>query len=388
MTDLAKIRAALQSIIDAIDAAPEHEPAPGHGETPPAHPAPAPEHETAPEPGHDSAPEPDHGGTPAPHPAPEPDPIPDPAPAPDPVPPPPATPLPPAGTYDRVAALTSLDNDDWRGWPSIDAGYQLPPGFIVTPAEVINETFSGDLLRVNIGDRMFTTLTRMGGLQIANRATGNTSIQASVQIAAGGGIDSINGARLDGANGVSKALSTRPPAGGKPAGFVGELLDCAIVNHGYDALKLAGGVGRACRIEGNYFAPPVYYGGAPHYDAFTITGSEGGMLIRNNLIDMSLTNGGVGVNNAFQFAPYWDNSIYDDIDIVENIVLHGNERSYAVAKGSAIKTANASAVWRGQIRFTGNWWRKSGDITKIFYARQNFADVWSGNIDLDTGAVI
>lgn len=300
----------------------------------------------------------------------------------------PATPIPPATTYDQVAALASLDNDDWQGWPSIDAGYQMPVGFVVTSTEVINKGFSGDLLQVNIGDRMFTTHVRMGGLQIANRATGATAAQASVQIMAGGGIDSLNGSRLDGALGVSKMLSQRPPGGGKPAGYLGEMVGCAVVNHGYDGAKTAGSPYGVCRIEGNYFAAPRYFGGAPHYDCFTINGAEGGMVIRRNLIDMSLTNGGVGINNAFQFAPYWDRTIYDDIDIEENIILHGNDRSFAVSRGSANDSYNASAVWRGQIRFTGNWWRKAGGVRKIFYAGNNFADVWSGNLDLDTGAMI
>lgn len=112
------------------------------------------------------------------------------------------------------------------------------------------------------------------------------------------------------------------------------------------------------------------------------------MLISRNLIDMSLVNGGVGVNNAFQFAPYWNGTIYDDIDITENIILHGNDRSFAVSKGSANAAYNASALCRGQIRFTSNWWRKAGGARKIFYAGNNFADVWQGNIDLDTGAMI
>ena len=117
-------------------------------------------------------------------------------------------------------------------------------------------------------------------------------------------------------------------------------------------------------------------------------GAEHGLLIRRNLIDMSLSGGGVGVNNAFQFAPYWNGTIYDDIDITENIILHGNDRSFAIMKGSANASYNASALWRGQIGFRGNWWRKAGGARKIFYASNNFADVWTGNIDLDTGAVI
>lgn len=328
---------------------------------------------------------------PDPVPDPAPDPVPDPTPAPTPTPTPtpvPPTPIPPATTYDAVAALVALDTDDWKGWPSIDAGYQLPPGFVVTANEVINQGFTGDLLKVNIGDRMFTTHVRMGGLQIANRATGATTAQASVQIMAGGGIDSITGSRLDGANGVSKMLTQRPPSGSAPAGHLGEMVGCVVVNHGYDGAKTAGSPYGLCRIEGNYFAAPAYYGGAPHFDEFTIMGAENGLLIRRNLIDMSLANGGVGVNNAFQFAPYWNGTIYDDIDITENIILHGNDRSFAVSKGSANASYNASALWRGQIRFTGNWWRKAGGARKIFYSGNNFADVWSGNIDLATGAMI
>ena len=336
-------------------------------------------------------PEPQPEPTPEPAPTPEPEPTPEPTPEPpvDPVPPqPPAQPNPPASVKDRVLALSALDNDDWKAWPSIDAGHQLPAGFTVTPNEVINHGFSGDLLGVDIGDRMFTTAVRMGGLRIANRATGATTAQASVQIMAGGGIDSLDGCRLDGANGVSKALSQRPPSGAAPAGHLGEMVGCAIVNHGYDGLKTAGSPFGLCRIEGNYFAAPAYYGGAPHFDEMTIMGAEGGMLIARNLIDMSLSGGGVGVNNAFQFAPYWNGTIYDDIDITENIILHGNDRSFAIMKGSANASYNAAALWRGQIRFTGNWWRKAGGARKIFYAGNNFADVWQGNIDLDTGAAI
>lgn len=346
---------------------------------------PAPEPEPTPEPVPDPDPAPEPVPEPEPTPEPTPEPVPEPTPDPAPVPP---TPLPPASTYDAVNALTALDNDDWQGWPSIDAGYQLPAGFVVTATEVINQGFSGDLLGVNIGDRMFTTNVRMGGLQIANRATGATAAQASVQIMAGAGIDSLTGSRLDGALRVSKALSQRPPSGGKPAGHLGEMVGCAVVNHGFDAAKTAGSPYGLCRVEGNYFAAPQYYGGAPHYDCFTINGAEGGMLICRNLIDMSLANGGVGINNAFQFAPYWDNSVYDDIDIEENIILHGNDRSFAVSKGSANASYNSTAQWVGQIRFVNNWWSKAGGTRKIFYAGNNFADVWSGNIDLATGAVI
>jgi hypothetical protein len=316
-------------------------------------------------------------------------PPPTPDPAPDPVPPaPPAQPKPPATAYDAVAALAALDNDDWKGWPSIDAGYQLPAGFVVTANEVINQGFTGDLLDVNIGDRMFTTQVEMGALRIANRASGATPVNASVQIMAGGGIAAITGCRLDGSNGVSKALSQRPPAGGKGYGWLGEFSGNAVIGHGYDGCKIAGSPHGRCIVSGNYFAAPAYYGGAPHYDCFTIMGAEGGMLISRNLIDMSLANGGVGVNNAFQFAPYWNGTIYDDIDITENIILHGNDRSFAIMKGSANAAYNAAALWRGQIRFTGNWWRKAGGARKIFYAGNNFADVWQGNIDLDTGAMI
>lgn len=330
---------------------------------------------------------------PPPPPPPPPDPGPDPVPPPPPPDPVPPTPVPPATTLDQVAALRSLDSDDWKGWPSIDAGYQLPPGFSVTADEVINHGFTGDLRGsgadgINIGDRMFTTRVRMGELKIASRAKGSMPVNASVQIMAGAGIDAMNGCRLDGSNGVSKALSQRPPSGSSPCGHLGEAKGNVCVGLGYDAFKTAGSPYGLCTIEGNYFAAPAYYGGAPHYDNFTIMGAAGKMIIRRNLIDMSLVNGGVGVNNAFQFAPYWTSTVYDDIDIIENIILHGNDRSFAVSKGSANASYNASAQWVGQIRFIGNWWSKAGGVRKIFYAGNNFSDVWSGNTDLLTGAAI
>lgn len=317
----------------------------------------------------------------------EPAPPPPPPPPPDPVPP---TPVPPATTYDQVMALRALDNDDWKGWPSIDSGYQLPPGFSVTADEVINHSFTGDLRGsgadgINIGDRMFTTRVRMGGLKIANRAKGNLSVNASVQIMAGAGIDSMDGCRFDGSNGVSKALSQRQPSGSSPCGHLGEAKGNVCVGLGYDAFKTAGSPYGLCTIEGNYFAAPVYYGGAPHYDNFTIMGAAGGMLIRRNMIDMSLIHGAQGVNNAFQFAPYWAASVYGDITIAENVILHGNDRSFAVSKGSSYA---GSALWSGKIIFVGNWWSKAGGTRKIFYAGNNFSDVWSGNTDLLTGAAI
>lgn len=325
------------------------------------------------------APTPEPGPEPTPDPDPAPEPQPDPTPDPTPVPPP-AQPKPPATAYDAVAALSALANDDWQAWPSIDAGYQLPAGFTVTADTVTNDSFTGDLLDVNIGDRAFTNRAQMGGLRIRARPM---AIKTHViQAMPGSRIAELSGV-FDGSGGVSKAVKQEQANG--VIGSIDAIRGAAFIGQGYDGSKIAGSEFGPCLIEGNYFEAPSFYGGAPHYDVFTIMGAYGPLAIRGNLIDMSLTNGGVGVNNAFQFAPYWPGAIYDDIDIDGNIVLHGNDRAFAVMKGS--KYAGA-ALWRGQIRFTGNWWRKAGGTRKIFYAGNNFADVWQGNIDLDTGAVI
>ena len=311
-------------------------------------------------------------------------PPPTPDPAPDPVPPaPPAQPKPPATAYDAVAALAALANDDWQGWPSIDAGYQLPAGFSVTADMVTNNSFTGDLLDVNIGDRAFTNRAQMGGLRI--RARPKAIKTHVIQAMPGSRIAELSGV-FDGEFGVTKAVKQEQANG--VIGSIDAIRGAAFINQGYDGSKIAGSEFGPCVIEGNYFDAPSFYGGAPHYDAFTIMGAYGGLAIRGNLIDMSLAKGGVGVNNAFQFAPYWPGALYDDIDVDGNIILHGNDRSFAIMKGSANASYNAAALWRGQIRFTGNWWRKAGGARKIFYAGNNFADVWQGNIDLDTGAMI
>lgn len=344
MTTLAEIRALAEQIIAAVDQiVGEQDPAP----------------------------------EPQPEPTPEPDPTPDPVPDPTPVPP---TPIPPATTYDAVAALSALASVDWQSWPSIDAGHSLPAGFTVTANHVINDSFTGDLLDVNIGDRAFINRAQMGRLRI--RARPMTEKNFVFQAVPGSRIAEIGGI-FDGSGGVSKGIKADQSNG--RIGSIDAIRGLAMVKMGFDGSKIAGSEYGACVVEDNYFEAPAYYGGAPHYDVFTILGAYNGLKIRRNLIDMSLANGGVGVNNAFQFAPYWAGAVYDDVDIDENIILHGNDRAFAVMKGSSYA---GQALWNGQIRFTGNWWRKAGGTRKIFYAGNNFSDVWSGNIDLDTGAVI
>ena len=233
------------------------------------------------------------------------------------------------------------------------------------------------------GNRAFTNRAQMGGLRI--RARPKAIKTHVIQAMPGSRIAELSGV-FDGEFGVTKAVKQEQANG--VIGSIDAIRGAAFINQGYDGSKIAGSEFGPCVIEGNYFEAPSFYGGAPHYDAFTIMGAYGGLAIRGNLIDMSLTNGGVGVNNAFQFAPYWPGALYDDIDVDGNIILHGNDRSFAIMKGSANASYNAAALWRGQIRFTGNWWRKAGGARKIFYAGNNFADVWSGNIDLATGAAI
>lgn len=309
-------------------------------------------------------------------PQPEPEPTPDPGPPPPPPPPPPATPNPPASTYDEIVALSALNNDDWQDWPSIDAGYQLPPGFQVTADTVTNVGYSGDLLNVNIGDRAFICATDMGGCII--RARPKASPQFIFTVKPGASVEEIGGI-FDGQFGSNKAINGEWGQG--KLGSIGAIRGAAFVNLGYDVVKGAGSDRGLCVIEGNYIAPPVYLGGAPHFDGFTIKGAYKGMKIARNMIDMRVLAGAKGVNNVFQFAPHWAGTIYGDIDIEENVILQGNPNAFAM-----MKTSKYAATW-GKIRINRNWWDKAGDIRNVFYGKHNFADEFNGNIDLATGQV-
>lgn len=347
-----------------------------------------------------SLPAPEPIPDPEPQPGPEPSPEPGPTPAPTPTPtPPPAQPKPPGAYYDAVAALkdkvievqhpsghmvtqTLVDVD---ALPAIDKGASIPSGVTVTATEcVLTGGFVGDF-RMHIGDRQLTLApgADVGQVFIYGRAPKGKT--AGVAIKTGARLRSLRGSVIDGALGVSKALHQEHSGTGPGAriGSVDEIVDTQVINQRGDGLKVAGSAHGRTLIERVLFGQQeLGYTGA-HYDQITIMAAINGLLVRQCYFDNQIDTDTVGVNNWMQFAPYWDGALFEDIDTEECIMIHENDRSFALAKGSP-----KPGTWTGKIRFRNLAVKKAGGARKIFYARNNFADEWSGIYDLATGAMI
>lgn len=355
---LIRVKLGVRALVDALPADPVSEPEPPAVE-------PAPEDPPAEEPGETDG-DPAPGQTPPPPPAPQ----------------PPATPKPPASTYDAIVALKAKQIDT-SGWKSVDRGDRLPAGISVSAAAITNTGYSGDLLGWDIGDRMFVCKTKMGGLQIRSRApAGNANM--SVDLWPGSHIEEITDSEFDGSLGVPKVIYQRYSGTGPAAkiGSLGGIRGSRFVNCAYDLLKLAGSDHGDCIIEGNYLGPQVNGGAGAHFDGITFMAAHGANKVRRNFIDMSELPGQVGVNNWVQFMAYWDRARFDDVEIAENVMLHGNDRSFA------IMVSWKNSVQFGPISFMNNWMQKKGGARKVIYGTGSGISRWVGNIDLDTGGLI
>ncbi len=347
-----------------------------------------------------SLPAPEPIPDPEPQPGPEPSPEPGPTPAPTPTPtPPPAQPKPPGAYYDAVAALKDKVIEvqhpsghmvtqtliDVGALPAIDRGASIPVGVNVTATEcILTGGFVGDF-KMHIGDRQLTLASGadVGEVLIYGRAPKGKT--AGVAIKTGARLRSLRGSVLDGILGVSKALHQEHTGTGPGAriGSLDEVVDCQIINQRGDGLKVAGSEYGPTLIERTLFGQQeLGYTGA-HYDQLTVMAAVGGLLVRQCYFDNQIDTDTVGVNNWMQFAPYWDGALFGDIDTEECIMIHENDRSFALAKGSP-----KPGTWAGNIRFRNCAVRKAGGAIKIFYARNNFTDEWSGIYDLATGAMI